>query len=97
MPNIFLSCFYFFVCLLSAAQHLIPAVVCDSSFYYVYSCIILYVSKITHTHIFIFLLGLDNVCFLSSHVSSLICLPFPPSFYCSIVFIRVTCAVSWFA
>ena len=41
MPDIFLSCFLFFVILLSAAQHLTPAVVCDSSFYYVYSCIII--------------------------------------------------------
>ena len=42
MPKIFLSVFYiFFVSLLSASQHLTPAVVCDSSFYYVYSCIII--------------------------------------------------------
>ena len=33
--------FLFFVSLLSAAQHLTPAVVCDSSFYYGYSCIII--------------------------------------------------------
>ena len=32
---------YFFVSLLSAAQHLTPAVVCNSSFYKVYSCIII--------------------------------------------------------
>ena len=56
---------------------------------------LLYVSKITHTY-FYFLLGPDNVYFLSSHGSSLISLPFPPSFCCSIVFIHVTCAVSWF-
>ena len=43
MPKIFLSCFYFFVSLLAAAQHLNPAVVCDSSFYYVYLCIIMIV------------------------------------------------------
>ena len=36
--------------------------------------LLLYVSKITHTY---FLLGLDNVYFLSTHGSSLICLPFP--------------------
>ena len=39
----------------------------------------------SHPHIFLFLLGLDNVYFLSSHGSSLMGLPFPPSFlfvYC---------------
>ena len=42
MPNIFLSCFLIFlVWLLSAAQHLTPAVACNSSFFYVYSCIII--------------------------------------------------------
>ena len=40
----------------------------------------------SHTHIFIFLLELDNVYFFSSHGSSLIGLPFPPSFCCSIGF-----------
>ena len=39
--------------------------------------LLLHLSKITH--IFIFLLGLDDVYFLSSHGSSLIGLPFPPS------------------
>ena len=41
MPNIFLSFFIFSVSLLSAAQHLTTADVCDSSFYYVYSFIII--------------------------------------------------------
>ena len=45
----------------------------------------------SHTFIFFFSLGLDNVYF-SSHGSSLIGLPFQPSF----VSVRVTCAATCF-
>ena len=50
----------------------------------------------SHTFIFLFLLGLHNVYFLSSHGSSLIGSPFRPSFCLSVVFVHVTRAVSWF-
>ena len=49
----------------------------------------------SHTFIFLFLLGLDRFMFLSSHGSSLVGLPFPPSSCLSVAFVYVTCAVSW--
>ena len=55
--NIFLSFYIFFVCLLWAAQHLTPTVVCDSSFYFVYYYCMCVKS---HTFIFLSLLELDN-------------------------------------
>ena len=39
--HLFVLLYIFFVSLLLAAQHLTPAVVCDSSFHQVYSCIII--------------------------------------------------------
>ena len=58
--------------------------------------LLLYESKITHTYIYLFFVGIDNVYFFSSHSSSLIGLPFPPSSCLSVVFVHVTCAVTWF-
>ena len=54
--------------------------------------LLLYVSKITHTY-FYFFIRARQCLFLSSHGSSLIGLPFPPSCYLSVVFVLVTCAV----
>ena len=49
----------------------------------------------SHTHIFLFLLGLDMFMLLFSHGSSLVGLPLPPLGCLSVVFVYVTCAVSW--
>ena len=49
----------------------------------------------SHTRIFILLLGLNNVYFLSSLGSSVIGLPFPPLGCLSVIFVDVTRAVSW--
>ena len=49
----------------------------------------------SHTLIFLFLLGLDMFIFLSSRASSLVGLPFPSLGCLSVVFVHVTCAVSW--
>ena len=66
------------------------AVILQRAFVY-YSCLCLK----SHTFIFLFLLGLDMFMFLSSRGSSLVSLPFSPTGCLSIVFVHVTCAVSW--
>ena len=56
--------------------------------------LLLLVSKITHIY-FSFLLRARYVYFLSSLGSSGIGLPFPPLGCLSIIFVDVTCAMSW--
>ena len=54
--------------------------------------LLFHVSKITH--IYFFYVGMDISIFFSSHSSSLIGLPFPPSFFWSVAFVHVTCATT---
>ena len=49
-------------------------------------------SKITHIYFSFFIRARYACLFLSSHGSSLIGLPFPPSCCLSVVFVHVTCA-----
>ena len=56
--------------------------------------LLLLVSKITHIF-FSFLLRARYVYFLSSLGSSVIGLPFPPLGCLSVIFVDVTCAMSW--